>query len=190
MGTDPALRAADHDRDEVLVRLHTAYAEGRLTEAELDERIDLVLAARTHGELDRLAADLPTWQGPEEAITTSGPRTGVGGRVQMAWKSSIRRAGRWRVPDRYTALAYKGGCLLDLRDAELTGPITTISVIAYKSAVEIIVPPGARVEISGIGVSTELHGAASPAAPVVHVRGFAYKGHIAAKDHRVRHGRS
>ena len=37
------LRASDGDRDRVLVRLHTAYAEGRLTEAELDERIDHAL---------------------------------------------------------------------------------------------------------------------------------------------------
>ncbi|MFD0851981.1 DUF1707 domain-containing protein, partial [Actinomadura adrarensis] len=46
--TETAVRASDQDRDDVLVRLHTAYAEGRLDEGELAERIDLVLAARTH----------------------------------------------------------------------------------------------------------------------------------------------
>ncbi|KAB2343295.1 DUF1707 SHOCT-like domain-containing protein [Actinomadura rudentiformis] len=184
MGLDPALRASDQDRDEVLVRLHTAYAEGRLTEVELDERIDLVLSARTHGELDRLATDLPAWPIPEKAAA---PR--IGGRFQLAYKSSMRRAGRWRVPDQYTAIAYKGGCLLDLRDADMCS-LTTIHVIAYKSSIEIIVPPGARVEISGIGISTELREPASPAAPVIHVRGLAYKGHIEAKDHLHRHGRS
>src|SRR5690606_20226891 len=38
--TAPALRASDRDRDEMLVRLHNAFAEGRLSEAELDERIE------------------------------------------------------------------------------------------------------------------------------------------------------
>ncbi|GAA2601293.1 DUF1707 domain-containing protein [Actinomadura fulvescens] len=183
MGLDPALRASDRDRDDVLVRLHTAYAEGRLTEVELDERIDLVLSARTHGELDRLAADLPTWPVPAD---DTAPRADVGGRFQLAYKSSLRRAGRWRVPHQYTAVAYKGGCLLDLRDAELPA-ITILRVVAYKSTIEIIVPPGARVEISGIGLSAELHDTASPTAPVVHVRGLAYKGHITAKDHVHRH---
>ncbi|MFI0452539.1 DUF1707 domain-containing protein [Actinomadura sp. 6N118] len=187
MGLNPTLRASDQERDEVLVRLHTAYAEGRLTDAELDERIDLVLSARTHGELDRLATDLPTWPVPEKAAATSAPR--IGGRFQLAYKSSMRRAGRWRVPDQCTAIAYKGGCLLDLRDADLCG-LTTLHVIAYKSTIEIIVPPGARVEISGIGISTELREPAGPAAPVIHVRGLAYKGHIEAKDHLYRHERS
>ncbi|MGH3391335.1 MAG: DUF1707 SHOCT-like domain-containing protein, partial [Actinomadura sp.] len=52
----PVIRASDVERDEVLVRLHGAFAEGRLTEAELDERTESALAARTRSELDRLLA--------------------------------------------------------------------------------------------------------------------------------------
>jgi hypothetical protein len=46
----------------------------------------------------------------------------------------------------------------------------------------VIAPPGVRVEISGIGVTSAEEAASAalaPAnAPVVHVRGFAYKGHV------------
>ncbi|GLZ14757.1 hypothetical protein Acsp04_49920 [Actinomadura sp. NBRC 104425] len=185
-------RASDRDRDERLVRLHTAFAEGRLTEAELDERIDLVLAARTYADLDRLTADLPgtgrtapdgTAAAAPRARVVPAPRTGLAGRWQMAYKSSVRRTGRWRLPERYTVVVYKGGCLLDLRSAELSSPVTVVRVVAYKSNVDIVVPPNVRLEISGLGVSADVHGAAADLdAPVVQVHGIAYKGAIEAKD--------
>jgi hypothetical protein len=181
--TDPAPRASDRDRDEVLVRLHTAYAEGRLDEGELDERIDLVLASRTHEELDRLAADLPAARTvPAWRPEADAPRR-ARGRFQMAYKNRISRTGRWRLPERYTVAAYKGECLLDLSEAEPAGPVITLRVLAYKSNVRIIVPPGVRVEAGGLGVSTELRDRPDPSAPVVHVQGLAYKGAIEAIDH-------
>jgi hypothetical protein len=169
------LRASDGDRDRVLVRLHTAYAEGRLTEAELDERIDLALAARTEADLAEVSSDLP---GAATAPADRGPA----GRFQLAYKSGVRRTGRWRLPEKYTTVIYKGHSLLDLRAAELDGPVTTLRVLAYKSTVEVIVPPGVRVETGGMGVSADLHGAPGADAPVVHIQGFAYKGEIEAKD--------
>ncbi|MEU9024120.1 DUF1707 domain-containing protein [Actinomadura sp. NPDC048394] len=171
------LRASDGDRDRVLVRLHTAYAEGRLTEAELDERIDLALAARTEADLAEVSSDLPA------AATAPAPADrGPAGRFQLAYKSGVRRTGRWRLPEKYTTVIYKGHSLLDLRAAELDGPVTTLRVLAYKSTVEVIVPPGVRVETGGMGVSADLHGAPGADAPVVHIQGFAYKGEIEAKD--------
>jgi uncharacterized protein DUF1707 len=171
----PAIRASDVERDEVLVRLHGAFAEGRLTETELDERTESALGARTRSELDRLLADLPAAAAHPAAAAVPSMRPG---RLQVAYKDSVRRGGRWRVPDGYTAVVYKGGGLLDLRQAELDGPVTRILALAYKSTVEIIVPPGVRVEVGGFGVSSEVHGDPSPGAPVIQVRGYAYKGRI------------
>lgn len=179
------LRASDRERDDVLVRLHTAYAEGRLTEGELDERIDLALAARTHRDLGRLSADLPA--APDEASAREcpgdRPAVSLAGRFQLAYKSRVRRSGRWLLPTSFTSVVYKGGSLLDLRCAELGGPVTSIRVLAYKSTVEILVPPGVRVEFGGLGVSGDLRGQAPPGAPVLRVTGIAYKGAIEMKDH-------
>jgi hypothetical protein len=58
---DPAyapMRAADRDRDVILHALAEAYAEGRLTREEYDERSDQVTSARTLGELPPVVADL------------------------------------------------------------------------------------------------------------------------------------
>ena len=93
-------------------------------------------------------------------------------------------AGRWRVPERYTTVVYKGGGWLDLRAAELSGPATTFLAVAYKSRVTILVPPSVRVEMTGFGVTQghedeEDPGYRLPAdAPVIHVRGVAYKGTV------------
>jgi hypothetical protein len=52
------LRASDADRDVVTDVLGTAYAEGRLTSEELDERTDQVARSRTLGELPPIIDDL------------------------------------------------------------------------------------------------------------------------------------
>jgi Domain of unknown function (DUF1707) len=53
------MRAGDADREQVLERLSTAHAEGRIDLQEFDERVVATLAARTYGELAALTEDLP-----------------------------------------------------------------------------------------------------------------------------------
>jgi hypothetical protein len=127
--------------------------------------------------MSRLVHDLPAGS-PSPLPVTTGSQPG---RLAMAYKGSVRRAGRWRVPERYLTVVYKGSGWLDLRGAELTSPVTTIRVVAYKSRIDILVPPGVRVEADGLGISTgagDGAGTLSASAPVVHVHGYAYKGSI------------
>src|SRR5580692_6055867 len=99
----PAIRASDRDRDAATHRLQDAFAEGRLDDGEFDVRMRSALSARTQADLGGLLADLPA-AGPAAAqppVARSG--TGQGpGRLNVAFKSSVRRSGRWRVPDRHT----------------------------------------------------------------------------------------
>jgi Domain of unknown function (DUF1707) len=55
----PSLRASNADRDLAVDILCAAAGDGRLTAAELDERLDAALTARTVGELAAVTADLP-----------------------------------------------------------------------------------------------------------------------------------
>jgi hypothetical protein len=177
-----ATRASDRERDAVVQRVQDAFAEGRLDDTEFDQRTRAALTARTHADLDGLLADLPAAPGAPgvvPAVPGRGP-----GRFAVALKSSVRRAGRWRVPERYTTVVYKGGGCLDLRAAELSGPVTTFVTVAYKSRVTILVPLSVRVEMTGFGVTQgqddeEDPGYRLPAdAPVIQVRGIAYKGAV------------
>jgi len=54
-----ALRASDNDRWGVQSRLNEAFAEGRLTREEWDDRAAAVMSAVTYADLARLTADLP-----------------------------------------------------------------------------------------------------------------------------------
>ena len=56
---EPSLRASDAEREHHAELLREHAAQGRLTVDELDERLDRVFAARTHGELAPVVADLP-----------------------------------------------------------------------------------------------------------------------------------
>ncbi len=53
------LLASDADRERVAERLRVAAGEGRLTPAELEERLERAFSARTDAELELLVADLP-----------------------------------------------------------------------------------------------------------------------------------
>lgn len=54
-----AFRASDGERDQVVALLQRDFADGRLTQAELEERVGAALAARTRDQLQALTADLP-----------------------------------------------------------------------------------------------------------------------------------
>lgn len=175
----PATRASDQDREEALQRLQTAFAEGRLDDAEFDQRMRAALVAKTRPDLERLSADLPD-AAPRAARNAPVPA----GKYAVAIKSSVRRGGRWRVSGVFNVLVFKGLGWIDLRAAELTEPVTTIRAIAFKSDLDILVAPGVRVEVDGFGVSKgwseeeEWESSLPPDAPVVHVRGIGYKGTI------------
>jgi len=53
------MRVSDADREAVTARLRDHFAEGRLTDSELDERVSAALSAKTVGELRSLTTDLP-----------------------------------------------------------------------------------------------------------------------------------
>ena len=73
MTQDPALRAGDADRDRVADSLREHFAAGRLTQDELQERLDATYAARTFGDLDPVLADLPALRSSRSAPASPAP---------------------------------------------------------------------------------------------------------------------
>lgn len=176
----PAIRASDKERDAAVERLQVAFAEGRIDDQEFDERMRSALTARTRADLDRLLVDLPR----PGALATVKPQPT--GRLLLAMKGGVQRRGRWRVPERLNAVAYKGACEVDLRAAELSAASTAITAVAYKGRVEILVPPGVRVQVRGYSYGGHWDDQVPdddlpPDAPVVHVQAVAYKGTVEAR---------
>jgi hypothetical protein len=84
------LRVGDAERDEAAADLGEHYVAGRLNLEELRERLGEVLAAKTHGQLSKIMADLPGQARPVTAQPEPTSRADEG-----KFETSSDRAGRY-----------------------------------------------------------------------------------------------
>jgi hypothetical protein len=68
---NPQMRISDADRAEVADRLSKHYSDGRLDQAEFNERLDRAMNAKTQADLNGLFADLPATGEPDKAVKTA-----------------------------------------------------------------------------------------------------------------------
>jgi Domain of unknown function (DUF1707) len=86
---NPNWLAATADRERAAGVLRAGFAEGRLTQDELDDRLARVYAARTYGELWALTADLPAGPMPVPfQHSAPPPATYDPGDSPAAWRSA------------------------------------------------------------------------------------------------------
>ncbi|MEU2711374.1 DUF1707 domain-containing protein [Streptomyces sp. NPDC007205] len=130
----PPLLVSDADRDMAVQRLREAYAEGRVSHEEMDERLHRILTARTHHDLVPALASLPE----EHAGTPS---------TIAAARGRIRRRGAWRVPRVLRVESAFGGVHLDLSHAVIEHPVVDIELHLGTGGAKITVPRDAIVEI-------------------------------------------
>lgn len=143
LSTRPDLRASDADRERTAAVLQEATADGRVSTDELEQRLEVVYGARTRSELDAVVKDLQPVQWTRRTPAV-GKDTGV--------LSGFARKGRWTVGDSYRGTAVVGSGVIDLREAEFTGPETTIHVSSWIGTVYVVVPDDVEVHVEGTGV--------------------------------------
>ncbi len=76
---NPGLRVSDAERAEVADQLSQHYGEGRLSQAEFDERLDQAMRATTRSDLSGLLDDLP---GGSAAVPPERRQPGRPGRLR------------------------------------------------------------------------------------------------------------
>jgi len=155
---------------------------GRLTLDEFSERVGGALAARTSGELDALVADLPARPEPDPEATRRRARRWI-----VAIMSGATAKGRWRVGGHTTALAVMGGCVLDLRHAEIYGSGVVINAFAIMGGVDIVIPEGIDVELAGFSImggrNMRIRDAPLiPGSPRIIIRAFPIMGGVEVKS--------
>src|SRR5438552_13911692 len=94
MSETPDLRASDADRERAVERLREHAVEGRLTLEEFTERMSAAYLARTNGELEQLARDLPSAHAAAPAVSVSRRRPT---RFMFSIFGSTERKGRIRM---------------------------------------------------------------------------------------------
>ena len=112
------LRAGHADRDQVIGTLKTAFVQGRLTEDELDARLDQVYASRTYTELAEVTADIPI------ELTGAQPPRDPWRATKVAWGLVYALI----LPGLMTLVALPGG----------PGPLTVREVATYSAVVYVI----------------------------------------------------
>ena len=187
------LRASDADRDQVATVLSTAYAEGRLTREEHDERIDQLMAAKTFDDLIPITRDLAI-VGTPSPVPAAQPRSRftIDTAAQnpepdrmIAIFGGATRKGRWRVRKNIQSFTLFGGTDLDLRDAIFEAPVVEISGFWCFGGLDIKVPEGIelRDQTAGIFGGTDVSdiGDPAPGAPTLVLKGVSLFGGVSVR---------
>jgi Domain of unknown function (DUF1707) len=190
------LRASDADRDQVATLLSTAYAEGRLTREEHDERVDQLMAAKTFDDLIPITRDLvvvgspPPVAAPQSASHFTIDATGqdLQPDKMIAIFGGVTRTGRWRVRKKIQAFALFGGMDLDLRDAVFEAPVVEIAGFWCFGGLDMKVPEGidVRDQTAGIFGGTDVRdiGDPVPGAPTLVIKGVALFGGVSVRGRK------
>ena len=172
----PEVRVGDAERRVVDDRLLAAVGDGVLTLLEYDERAGRLWESRTRGQLEALVADLPpaTDRPRAPAIRTDD----LPDRRVIAVLSEDRFAGEVAAGQAVRGYAVLGKAVVDLRREDLPDGVR-VSVRAVLGEVEVQLPPGSRVELSGVSVLGDRQvRVAAGSGPVVHLDAVAVLGSV------------
>ena len=183
----PIVRISDDDRQRMVELLRCHCTDGRLTLDEFSDRVGLVFEAKTRADLELLTADLPDASPPVARVPEGSRRKPVGSAVAIF--SGHRQTGVWRPNETIGAFAMMGSVDLDLRHAEIEHPVIHINATAIMGSVEVIVPEGVDVELTGFNLmgskeSRVEEGARRAGAPLIRVNAFVIMGSVLVRNKR------
>jgi hypothetical protein len=139
------VRASDSEREAAVELLRSASVDGRLTLEELTARAEAAYAAQTRGELARVTRDLP------EARATRTPVQRSRSQRMVSVFANVTRSGWWRAEGTISPVTVFGDVELDLRQAGVPAEVE-IKAVAPFGDIEIVVPDGVDVELTGVSV--------------------------------------
>ena len=177
-------------RVRVIEILQSNYAHGNLDMEELEHRLELANSARSMEEMLPLVSDLTDLPVKERHADSAGSVAINRGRVKesstmVSILSGHSRKGAWKPPRRLKIFAFLGGVDLDFRNAQMAPGTTEISVYCLLGGVDIKVPPGLNVDVSGIGIlggfDDNTEGELTEEGPNLVVRGVALLGGLDVK---------
>ena len=175
------MRVSDEDRERTAGRLQLAFAEGRLTRAELEERLELAFTSKTYGDLLGVITDLPAEPPPADDV------------VELESKNGhVRRSGDWAVPRRLRVASKYGSVELDRSEAVIAHPVVELELDLTYGSARIVMPEGGVVNVDAFHTEWgqtsvgDVPGRRRPGAPYVVVTGQAKYGGLRVRYPRRR----
>ena len=189
--------SADELRSEVITLLKEAYADGRIAVDAFERRLKKATNCEAKEDMIGLLSDVPASKakdshrpagagaGDDEArdwyINPGAPREN---QTLFALLGGSKRTGRWQPARNISCYSLMGGIKLDFREAEFPKSGVTINTGSIMGCLEVIVPPGVNIDVSGLpllGGFEDKAGAGEPGAPTLRVRGMAVMGGVEVK---------
>jgi len=178
--TPGSYRASDADRDQVAEVLNSAYAEGRLTLDEHQERTQAALEAKTFDDLTDLTADLV----PLQSLPVHAPagrqlvvRDGANpdSDKMSTVMSTVKREGSWRIRAHSVVNNLMGDIKLDLTQATFDAPVVELTGTQLMGSMLLRVPPGVTIvnEVTNVMGETSIKdiGEPDPSMPTIVLKG-------------------
>ena len=163
MSDRPGSDALERYREYVIDKLSENYSSDKLDEQDFERRVEIATSARSEAVLQSLIADLHVaGSAPPPAERLRREPQPVGYDVNygdvakegsvIAIFSGNDRKGVWDPPKELNAITLFGGSDIDLREAAIPAGGMTIHAVAIFGGVDIIVPRGVNVRLSGAGI--------------------------------------
>jgi hypothetical protein len=157
-----SIRVGHRERDAVVAALQEAAGDGRLSMAELDDRLEAALQAKTYADLDPLVADLSV-ELPSRALNSARPQSAQ--RPPAAGYSredplrldggtgTEKRGGVWTVPPFILINQGLGSVKLNCLDATPAAQLIEIEVIGGAGSIVLVLPDGWAVDADRLSKS-------------------------------------
>ncbi len=188
----PAAIPTSERREAIVAKLSQAFASGRIEMEDFELRTERAMRARTEQDLDAALDGLstptmtpvPSVNPPEFAVDHPRRHTS---KLTFVVMGGVDRKGRWTPARRHLAIAWMGGAFLDFREAVLRPGVTDVYCFAKWGGIEIAVPPGLDVDVSGFALMGSLErvaqesGSTDPRRPQLHFHALAVMGGIEVK---------
>ncbi|WP_245537724.1 LiaF domain-containing protein [Sediminispirochaeta smaragdinae] len=181
-------------RERVVEQLKLNFAHNNIEVDEFERRVSLAHESDDRQVLGNLIRDLPVLR-DEENQEYSSSVAWNNGRVKrddtmLALLSGVERRGPWSPARNTRVLALMGGVDLDFTDAKFPPGTTEIEIVCLLGGVEMVVPEGVNVDISGIpligGFENKMEYDYYPDGPTLKIRGFALLGGVEVRPPRKR----
>jgi hypothetical protein len=141
-----ARRASDEDRENAVAAIRRAAGDGRLSLAELEERLGIAFTAATRADLVAVVADLL----PTGHSVFSDPAPVQAVRLAVS-HGHVNRFGDWAVPSRIDLFLNHATSALDLRTPALPERGVLICIDARNSSIRLLVDEYTPVDADNLG---------------------------------------
>lgn len=179
-------------RDTTIKRLEYNYAHGFMTLEEFEKRLEKAIHSPDADIIVNLCSDLKNnpdnASEPEKSFLNSG--TIPEEETFVGILSGINRKGKWKPARKNKVLVILGGIDLDFSEAELAPGVTDFEFFCAMGGLDLIVPPGINVEVSGIpimgGIENKLPGDHYAGQPTIRLHGIILMGGVNIKPPKKR----